>query len=134
MTPPTTVAIINTTPDVIEMLRVRFERAGFLVVSTYTHHIRDGKVDFEAFIRQHRPRVIVYDLAPPYERNFHLFEHVRAMPIVAGCHFVLSSMNPAHAVKLVGRDDRIFDVVDREEDLGALVQAVREAARARPTQ
>jgi CheY-like chemotaxis protein len=130
---PTTVAIVNTTPDAVEMLREVLSSAGFVVVSCFTHDIRDGKVDFASFMRQHKPRVIAYDLAPPYERNFRLFEHVRALPAVEGTHFVLTSVNPANVADLVGRDERVYEVVDREEDLMKFVHAVKEASRARPT-
>ena len=133
MEKPTTVAIVNSTPDAVEMLRQAMYSAGLVVVSCYTHDIRDGKIDFEAFMRQHEPRVIVYDLAPPYERNYRLFEHVRAMPVSQGCQFVVSAMNPARVVDLVGRDEQVYEVVDRAEDLMRLVQAVKEATRARPT-
>jgi hypothetical protein len=128
---PTTVAVVNTTPDAVEMLRHVLTQAGFVVVSCFTHEIRDGTVNFEAFMRQHRPRVIAYDLAPPYETNFRLFQHVRSMPAVAGCQFVLTSVNPANVVRLVGRDERIYEVVDREEDLMLFAGAVKEASRAR---
>jgi CheY-like chemotaxis protein len=130
---PTTVAIVNTTPDAIEMLRHVLTAAGFVVVSCYIHDIRDGKVDLEAFIRQHRPSVIAYDLAPPYATNFDMFKHVRTMPVVQGCQFVLTSVNPSNVANLVGRDERVYEVVDRQEDLMTLVQAVKEASRARAT-
>jgi DNA-binding NtrC family response regulator len=128
-----TIAIINSSPDVVEMLRNVFSTAGFLVVSTYTHDIRDGKIDFEAFMRQHRPRVVVYDIAPPYERNLRLYEHVRAMPVVADCHFVLTTTNAARVTAMVRRDERVYEIVDRDEDLLNLVKAVKEATRARAT-
>jgi CheY-like chemotaxis protein len=133
MTNPTTVAIINTAPDAIEMLRQLLQSAGYMVCSCYTHDIRDGSVDLEAFMRQHRPNVIVYDLAPPYEHNFRLFQHVRSMPAMAGCQFVLTSVNPSRIVAMAARDERVYEVVDREEDLMAIAQAVKEASRARPT-
>src|SRR4051794_26357259 len=130
---PTTVAIVNTTPDAVEMLRNVLTTAGFVVVSCYTHDIRDGKTDLEAFVQQHRPAVIVYDLAPPYGSNFQLFQHVRTMSAVQGCQFVLTSVNPANVQGLVGRDDRVYEVVDRQEDLMKFAQAVKQASRARPT-
>ena len=133
MSEPVTVAIVNTTPDGIEMLRHVLTTAGFVAVSCYTHDIRDGKVDMEAFIRQHRPGVIVYDLAPPYAANFQLFKHVRQMPVLQGCQFVLTSVNVSNVSPLVGRDERVYEVVDRQEDLMTLVHAVKEASRARPT-
>ena len=128
-----TVAIVNTTPDAVDMLRHTFESAGFVVVSCFTHDIRDGQIDFASFITQHRPRVIVYDLAPPYEKNFRLFQHVRAMDVVQGVHFVITSVNPPNVRDLFGRDERIYEIVDREEDLMTLVQAVKQASRARDT-
>ena len=44
---PPVIALINSTPDVVEMLRVALEQAGFVVVSTFTHLIRTGDVDLE---------------------------------------------------------------------------------------
>src|SRR4051812_8979254 len=111
LTDSPTVAIVNTTPDAVEMLRIVFTSAGFVVVSCYTHDIRDGKVDFEAFMRQHSPRVIVYDLAPPYGPNFRLFEHVRGMPAVQQSQFVLTSVNPKNVAGLIGRDEHVYEVV-----------------------
>jgi CheY-like chemotaxis protein len=133
MAEPVTVAIVNTTPDTVQMVRDALHPAGFLVVSCFTHDIRDAKVDFAAFLRLHKPRVILYDLAPPYERNFQLFQHVRAMPDVADVQFVVTSVNPKNVQGLVGRDEHVYEIVDREEDLMQLVQAVKEASRARGT-
>ncbi|MDQ3170364.1 MAG: hypothetical protein M3Q55_09540 [Acidobacteriota bacterium] len=124
---------MNTSPDTVQMLRDALHPAGFIVVSCFAHDIRDGKIDFGAFMRLHNPRVIVYDLAPPYERNFQVFEHVRAMPDVEGAHFVITSVNPNNVRGMVGRDEHVYEVVDREEDLLKLVQAVKEASRARGT-
>jgi CheY-like chemotaxis protein len=131
MSVPISVVIINTTPDVVEMLRQALERAGFVVTTCFTFDIRDGHVDLEAFVRQHRPRVILYDLAPPYETNFRLFEHIRSMPALEDAQFVLTSMNPKNVRHLVGRDERVYEVVDRDEDLLAIIQAVKEASRIR---
>ena len=71
------IAIINTSPDAIDLLQDMFERAGYVVVTTFTHDIRDGKVDLESFMRTHRPKVVVYDVAPPPERNYRFLLHLR---------------------------------------------------------
>ena len=131
--PRVTVAIVNTTPDAIDMLRLVFEAAGFAVVSCFTHDIREGRTDFASFVAQHKPRVIVYDLAPPYEKNVRLFQHIRGMDVVQGTHFVITSVNPPNVREKFGRDEHIYEVVDREEDLMTLVQAVKQASRARAT-
>jgi CheY-like chemotaxis protein len=130
---PPVVAVINTSPDIIDMLRRAFEQAGLVPVSAFTFDIRDGRVDLDAFIRQHDPRVIVYDIAPPYEANWHLFEHISTQPVMRGRVFVLTTTNAAHVEKLAGSEQRIYEVVGKPLDLEQVTRAVKEATRARPT-
>jgi CheY-like chemotaxis protein len=126
------VAVINTAPDTVDLLKDALERAGFVVVSTYTHAVRTGEVDLDAFIRVHAPKVVVYDIAPPYERNWAFLQNLRRTAL-KDCRFVLTSVNSSQVSRLVARDDRIYEVVGHSDDLDAVVQATREAARARPT-
>jgi CheY-like chemotaxis protein len=71
------------------------EQAAFVVVTAMTAAIRDGKVDLESFMRQHKPKVIVYDIAIPYEQNWRLFQHLRKSPASTGVRFVLTTTNVA---------------------------------------
>lgn len=127
------VAVINTTVDVIDMVRVTLGHAGFVVVTAMTHEIRDGHVDLDRFIGQHQPRVIVYDVAPPYEPNWLLFQHVCAMPVMRGRQFVITSPNARQVEQFAGRQQDVYEIVGKPVDLDRLVQAVKEATRARPT-
>ena len=97
------IAVINSTPDIIDMLRLAIESAGFVVVTALTFEVRDGEIDLDRFIAQHEPIVIVYDIAPPYETNWRLFEHLSAMPMMRGRQFVLTSTNARHVTALAGR-------------------------------
>ena len=128
-----TVAIINTSPDTVELLRRVLQRAGFVVVSGYTFDIRDGRLDITAFVEQHRPRVIVYDIAPPYEENWRLFNHVRTLEVMRETRFVITSVNSAHVLGLLGRDEHVYEVVEHPAELDLIVTAVKEASRARAT-
>jgi DNA-binding response OmpR family regulator len=119
------VAVINTTPDVVDMLRLAFEHEGFVVVSTFTHAIRDGSVDIEAFTRQHQPDVILYDLAPPYKSNWQLFVHVSQLPALKGRPFVLTSTNPARVKEFAGADQPVWEVIETPYELGELIAKVR---------
>lgn len=130
---PDVVAVINSSPDTVALLRTVLQQAGFVVISGYTFDIRDGRMDVDAFLRQHHPQVIVYDISPPYEDNWHLFLHIRGMDVMQRRRFVITSTNAAHVEKLAGRDDRIYEVVGKPLDLDAIVRAVKEAIRARPT-
>jgi CheY-like chemotaxis protein len=126
------VAVINTSPDTIDLLKDALERAGFVVVSTYTHAIRTGEVNLEAFLRTHQPKVILYDIAPPYERNWAFLENLRET-MLRDSRLVLTSVNSAQVERLVRNDQRIYEVIGHADDLDAVIQATREAARARDT-
>jgi CheY-like chemotaxis protein len=130
---PPTVMIINTSPDVVDMLRAVLERAGIVVVSAMTHEIREGAVDLDRFVVQHAPKVVIYDIAPPYDANWQLFLHIRRMPAMKDRYFILTSTNATQVRKLSGLDREIYEVVGRPLDLDAIVQATREALKARPT-
>lgn len=132
--PQPTAAVVNTSPDTVEILRVALSYAGIVVVSCYSHDIRDGKIDFEAFLRAHDPKVIVYDIAPPYERNWRLFQHVHAMPAMKGRQVILTSTNKQRVEELIAPDQPVYEVVDKPLNLDIIVQATREAFKARPTQ
>jgi CheY-like chemotaxis protein len=117
--PADVVAIINTSRDAADMLSALLESAGFVTVSGYTVDIRDGRLDLASFVRQHQPKVIVYDIAPPYERNWRMFEHLRTT-ILKDYRFVLTSTNVAQVEQLIGRTPRIYEVVGKPFDLDAI--------------
>jgi DNA-binding NtrC family response regulator len=127
------VAVINSTPDIVDMLRMAIEPAGFVVVTALTFEVREGSVDIDRLVAQHDPRVIVYDIAPPYEANWNLFKHTAAMPVMNGRQFVLTSTNVAHVEKIAGPQHHIYEIIGKPFDLGQVVQAVKEASRSRPT-
>jgi DNA-binding NtrC family response regulator len=129
---PRVVAVINSTDDIVDMVRIWIERAGFVVVTAMTGEIRDGDVDLAQFVRQHDPQVIVYDIAPPYEPNWRLFEHVASLDVMQGRQFVLTSTNPRHVERLAPPHQHVYEIVGKSDDLDRVVQAVKEASRARP--
>ena len=130
---PDVVAVVNTNPDLVRILRMSLERAGFVVFAMHIEDIKVGSTDVDSFLTQHEPKVIVYDLAPPYEMNWRFLDHLRSTTGFKGRRFVLTSVNARHAEEVVGRDESVYEVVGGDEDIGQVVRAVKEAARARPT-
>ncbi len=126
----TVVAVFNTSEDTTDMLRVVLELAGFVVLTAFTNALRDGKTDLEAFMRQYQPGVVVYDIAPPYEANWRLFERIRDTPACAGVAFVLTSTNAAQVRGLAG-DQRVHEIVGKPYDLDELVRLVQAATESR---
>jgi len=124
------VAIINSNDDVVEMLRLSFEQAGFLVVSAHADAIKRGVTNLTDFVRAHEPNVIVFDLVPPYDRSYRFVEHLRGIDALKGCQFVLTSTNPTRVHELAKTSEEVFEVVGKPYDLEQITRAVKEASRA----
>ena len=130
---PDCVAIFNTSDDVVDLLRIVIEQAGFAVVAGHIDDIKGGQIDLLAFIEQHDPKVIVYDVAPPYDRNWTFLEHLRSRPALKGRQFVLMTTNIARVREVVGTAENVYEIVGKPFDLDQIVKAVKEASRARST-
>ena len=124
------VAVVNTNPDLVELLRSRIEAAGFVVLIIHIAEIRAG-LDVERVLEQHDPAVIVYDVVPPYEQNWRFLQHLRETSF-DGRRFVLTTPNQDGLKRLVGKDEKVYEILDVGGDVDTIVQAVREASRARP--
>jgi CheY-like chemotaxis protein len=125
--------VFNSSDDVIELLRTVIEQAGFAVVVGHIDAIKRGQLDLLTFVQQHDPKVIVYDVAPPYDRNWLFLEHLRRRPPLLGRQFVLTTTNIARVRDAVGPSEHVYEVVGKPFDLDAIVRAVKEASRARAT-
>jgi CheY-like chemotaxis protein len=132
VTSPTVVAIVDTSPDTVEILRRVLQQAGLTVVSGFIHDIRDGRLDFDAFLQQHAPAAIVWDIAVPYQENWRFFQHIKDR-FCDRCNFVLTTTNVSQVAKIAGAEQHLHEIVGRDDDLLAIVRAVKEAIRARPT-
>jgi DNA-binding NtrC family response regulator len=126
-----TVAIFNANDDLVELLRAAIEQSGFVAVSGHIDDARRGSLLLSAFVQEHDPKVIVYDIAPPYDRHWAFLEHVRAQPFMEGRQFVLTTTNVSRVREVVGIDEPIYEIVGKPYDIGQVVNAVKEASRAR---
>ena len=101
------VAIFNSSDDMIELLRIEFERHDFVVLSAHVSEVRRGTVDLKSLIEQHKPNVIVYDLIPPYDRQWQFLDHLRQTSPLNRIPFVITCSNEKAARELTGRDEQV---------------------------
>ena len=130
---PTVVAVVNTNPDLVRIMRITLEKAGFVVFEFHIEDIKLGAADVDSLLKQHDPKVVVYDLAPPYDMNWRFLDHLRTATGFKGRQFVLTSVNVRHAEEVIKGDESVYEVLGEEEDMAQLVRAVKEASRSRPT-
>lgn len=121
------VLVINSSPDTVEMLRLALETAEMTVLGAYTFDIRDGQIDLSLLMNEHKPQVVIYDIAPPYDRNWHLFQHLRETPAMRDARFVITSTNARQVHAVAGADERVHEIIGKPYDLGGIVEAVRTA-------
>jgi DNA-binding response OmpR family regulator len=125
------VAVVNTNPDLVHTLKTHIEKAGFVVLELHMAEIRAG-MDLERVLAQHAPEVIVYDVVAPLEQSWRFLQHLRETAC-RGYQFVLTSPNATAVERLIGKDEKVYEILDDGGDIDVIVQAIREAARARPT-
>jgi DNA-binding response OmpR family regulator len=130
---PIVVAVVNTNPDLVHMLQLALEKAGFVVLIIHIEDIRLGATNLDVVLSQHDPRVIVYDVAPPYEQNWRFLDHIRKATGFRGRQFVLTSVNTKRLREIVGIDESVYEVSGEAKDIAAVVRATKEASKARPT-
>jgi DNA-binding NtrC family response regulator len=126
------VAVLNSNDDVVELLRMALEQAGLVVISVHVDEVKRGDVAVGEFINEHNPDVTIYDLVPPYDRSWLFLQHLRETTL-KGRRFVITSTNPKRAAELAGTAEDIFEIVGKPYDIDKIVEAVRHAAKARPT-
>jgi len=128
-----TVVIVNTNPDLVRRLRIALETVGFVVFVIHIEQIKEATANLESFLDQHDPKVVVYDVAPPFDLNWRTLEHVRRSTSFCGRRFVLTTTNLAMLQRITGTDETVHEIVGEPDDIASVVRAVKDASRARAT-
>lgn len=71
------VAVLNNMEDLVRMFAEILRGAGYDVVTAMLADARRGEVDLVAFLKEHDPRVIIYDVSFPYAVNWTMLEGLR---------------------------------------------------------
>ena len=119
-----TVAIFNASDDTVEMLKVLFTERGYRALDGEVDMVKSGALDFVAFMGAQKPDAIVWDIAPPYDRNWSFFKLLRTADVLKNCHVVLTTTHKEHLDSLAGQDTGAIEIVGKPYDLQAIVDAV----------
>jgi DNA-binding NarL/FixJ family response regulator len=121
------VAVVNSNEDVIDMLRTLLEDEGFRTVGALSTHLRRGQPTPDAFLRTHDPRVVLWDIAVPYDVSWGFFQEVRASSAGAGRRFIVTTFNRQGLAALVSTTEA-SEILGKPDDLAVLADIVRAAA------
>ena len=124
-----TVAIFNASDDTVEMLKVLLTEEGYRAVSGEVDEVKSGELDFIAFLKKHRPDAIIWDIAPPYDRNWKFFQLLRSVSPLDQCPIVLTTTHKQNLDSLAGQDTGAIEIVGKPYDLQVIAQAVSRAIK-----
>jgi len=123
--PVNTVAVFNASDDTVEMLKALLTLRGYRAVDGKVDDVKSGRLDFVAFLDQFNPAAIIWDIAPPYDRNWRFFQLLRTSRPLGRCSLVLTTTNKQQLDSLVGRDTGAIEIVGKPYDLQVIVDAVQ---------
>ncbi|MHB8575080.1 MAG: response regulator [Dehalococcoidia bacterium] len=120
------VAIINTSEEVVELIRMVLEEEGFAHVAEAVLTFKRGERDVASFLATHDARVVIWDIALPYAENWAFFSQLQRDAVFRGRGVVVTTTNKRALELFVGPTPTV-ELVGKPFDLGELVQAVRRA-------
>jgi DNA-binding NarL/FixJ family response regulator len=121
------VAIFDSTDEVIEMLARLLEEHGFQTVVGRIDEIQSGVLDLVAFLEEHDPHVILFDLPRPYERHLNFLRLLSTTDSLKRCGWVLMTTHE-EALKVACRwVDGQPSILGKPYVPAAVLQAVRTA-------
>ncbi len=126
------IAIFNSNPEVIELIRASLQQAGMQAVMAHIDDLKRGRVDMIQFVEEHEPDVIVYDVAPPYDTNWTFLRLMRNSKVMHGRAFVVTTTNKRALEELIGPNDAV-ELLCKPYDLQQIVDACNAALQKQVT-
>jgi DNA-binding NtrC family response regulator len=121
------VVIFNSSDELLDALSRVLEDEGLSVATAHVAHFRENLDELGPFLERHRPRAIIYDVAPMYDESWAWFRTVFcAHPAVAGMPIVVTTTN-LRALQSFGIEAHAFELVGKPYDLNRILEAIENA-------
>src|ERR1700720_4731812 len=125
------VALFNASDDTIDMVQNLLTKSGGDQTLIWCHFadLKKGIVDFEKYMAKHNPEVVIFDLSPPYDENWHFFKTMRDAKVMTKRGIVLTTTNKNRLDEVLGEDSFALEVVGRPYDLQQIDAAIKAETR-----
>jgi CheY-like chemotaxis protein len=117
------VAVMNNIEDLVRMFSEILRGAGYDVVTAMLASARRGETDLVAFLKEHDPRVVIYDVSFPYAVNWTMLEGLRDREVLQGRGVLVTTPN-SRAMKDLLRVQDVLEITGRPEEYSNLVELV----------
>jgi CheY-like chemotaxis protein len=125
MSKPVTVAVFNASDDTVEMLESLLQAHGFETVNARVSQIKRGLVDLVAFMEEHQPKAVIWDISPPYAENWAFFQSLRSSHALDGRCVVVTTTHLKHLSDVAG-DSGAIEIVGKPYDLDRVLRAIQQ--------
>jgi len=114
-----TLLLINSNIDTIELLTDWFTALGAVL-----HHARGSDLcknvnEAKQLVQTIKPRVILFDLAVPYDRNWKCLEHLEASAVFDALPVIMTTAN-RRALEQISGPTEAFEIMGSPHDLWKL--------------
>ena len=125
------VYVVNTNLDTLELLEVFFGQNGFGMAGCLSSALRRGEVDLDSECQRHRPVALVYDVGPPYEREWQ-FLHQVLQSGVCNIPVIVTTTNEERLRRIAGPAEPLLELFTKPYDMQLLLEAVTRAMQHDP--
>ena len=128
--PKHVVALFNASEDTVEMVRRMLDASGFnCLIGCHFADLRKGHVDFARYVGEHQPEVVIFDISPPYRKNWQFFTTLRGGKAMEGRGLVVTTTNKERLDETVGQDSDALEIVGKPYDLDQIKDAIHAALK-----
>ena len=124
------VVIFNANEDIVDMMRLALGEEGYRVGAYQVVRLRKGEQDVLETLERDAPRVVVFDVAPPYQANWAFYRLVSASPVGRRIRWLVTTTNVRALAEEAGEDvpNDPIELWGKPYDLDLIVQRVRDLA------
>lgn len=124
------VALFNANDDTVEMVQRMLATTDVeCLAGCHFADLKKGNIDFGQFLAAHEPRVVIFDISPPYKQNWAFFKTLRDNSAMKGRGMVLTTTNKNRLDEVAGSDSDAFEIVGKPYDLNQITAAIMGALR-----
>lgn len=123
------VAVVNSSEDTVEMLRTLLEREGWDVVTAHVDDIKRGRYDFLQMLEGREPRVVLWDVSPPYDQNWAFLKLIRSSRAMDNRTVIVTTTNKPALERFVGPTDAI-EIFTKPYDIDVLIESITRLIKA----
>jgi DNA-binding NtrC family response regulator len=128
--PPPMVAIFNSMDELLDVVRLAFEAQGFVTATARLADIQSGALDLIAFVKEHKPVALVYDIPRPYEADCNVLRLLRETDALQHLVWVITTTNKQALERAVPKTNAIEIVLGEPYTVDEVIDAVRKGLRA----